>query len=191
MSAPNSPLHRTTAELLDGLPAIAGAPADEGPLELIVRRPSAGDREVMTQAELDVVEGLVGDSWRSRGSRSRPDGTAHPDRQVTIVNSRAIALIAGERSRWPLAGDQLYVDLDTSEGNLPAGTRLRLGDALLEITDMPHTGCAKFVERYGRDALRFVNAEPAARPLRLRGIYARVVEPGTIRVGDRACKVSG
>jgi MOSC domain-containing protein YiiM len=191
MSAPDPPLHRTMAELLDGLPTITGAPADGGTLELIVRRPAVGDREVMTHAELDLVEGLVGDTWRSRGSRRRPDGTPDPDRQVTIVNSRAIALIAGERSRWPLAGDQLYVDIDVSGSNLPAGTQLRLGEALLEITDAPHNGCAKFVERYGRDALRFVNVEPAARPLRLRGIYARVVEPGTIRVGDRAHKVDG
>jgi MOSC domain-containing protein YiiM len=116
------------------------------------------------------------------------DGSAHPDMQLNVMNSRAIALIAQDKSRWPLAGDQLFVDLDLSAENLPAGTMLALGSAVIEVTNQPHTGCQKFVTRFGVDALKFVNS-PERRALRLRGINAKVVRPGTIRVGDRIAKV--
>lgn len=175
--------HRTTDELLAGLGEVEGSPRDVGTLELVVRRPTPGEREVPDVAELDVQHGLVGDSWRSRGSRHTEDGSAEPDRQLTIANARALALFASDRSRWPLAGDQLYVDLDLSDENLPTGARLGIGEAVVEITAAPHTGCAKFADRFGMDVARFVNS-PDGRRLRLRGINARVLTGGTIRRGD-------
>ena len=176
--------HATPEELEAGLEAIRAAPADEGVLELIVRRPAIDAREVIETGVLDLEAGLVGDTWRARGSSRTADGTAHPDMQLNIMSSRAIALVAGDCRWWPLAGDQLFVDLDLSEANLPPGTRLAVGPATVEVTEQPHTGCAKFVARFGLDAMKFVNS-PAGRSLRLRGLNARVVKGGTITVGDR------
>lgn len=175
--------HLTTAQLEAGLPRIRQAPSDRGTLELIVRRPDVEQREVVEQVELDPEVGLVGDNWRARGSSSTPDGSAHPEKQITVMNARVAGLLAGDPDRCPLAGDQLYVDLDISIENLPPGTRLRVGDAVIEVTEPPHTGCAKFSRRFGVDALRFVNS-PEGRQLRLRGLNARVVEGGTVRLGD-------
>jgi hypothetical protein len=162
---------------------IGRSPLTDGPVELIVRRPAPLQRETLDEAELDPDDGLVGDCWRSRGSRSTPDGGAHPGMQLTLMSSRAAEVIAGGRDRWALAGDQLYVDLDLSEANLPAGTLLTLGTATIEVTGAPHTGCQKFKERFGGDALRFVNTRDG-RALRLRGMNTRVVVGGTVRVGD-------
>jgi hypothetical protein len=132
---------------------------------------------------LDVAAGLVGDNWAVRGSTRTADGSSHPDMQLNIMNARVIDLVAQDRARWPLAGDQLYIDLDLSADNLPPGTRLALGSAVIEVTPEPHTGCQKFVSRFGLDAMKFVNS-PTRKELRLRGINARVVQPGVIRVGD-------
>lgn len=173
--------HVSRQHLDAGLEQIRRSPADEGVVELVVRRPRENEREILTEAVLDVEEGLVGDSWRLRGGRK--DGSPNPDMQLTLMNARCIALIAGERDRWGLAGDQLYVDLDLSVDNLPPGTRLAIGSATLEVTAEPHTGCAKFSSRFGSDALRFVNA-PVGRELRLRGVNTKVVAPGTVRPGD-------
>jgi len=178
----------TTEELHAGLEGIRQSPKDEGVLELIVRRPQIGEREVLDEGELDIVDGLVGDTWRTRGSRRSKDGLAHPDMQLNIMNARVIALVAQERERWHLAGDQLFMDLDLSSGNLAPGTRLAVGSAVIEVTDQPHTGCQKFVSRFGLEAMQFVNS-PVGRELNLRGINARVVKPGTIRVRDVARKV--
>jgi MOSC domain-containing protein YiiM len=172
--------HRTPDELEDGLDLVRAAPADRGSLELIVCRPAIGERTIIGAGELSLLEGLVGDGW---GSRAKVD----PARQLTVMNARATALLAGGRDRWPLAGDQLYVDLDISEDNLPAGTRLTIGTATIEISVEPHTGCAKFAERFGTEAARFVNT-PECRKLRVRGLNARVVTPGTISVGDPITK---
>jgi len=180
--------HLTTEELHAGLDEIRRSPKDEGLLELIVRRPSVGEREVLDEGRLDVSEGLVGDTWSSRSSRRSKDGLAHPDMQLNIMNSRVIALVAQERERWHLAGDQLFMDLDLSVENLPPGTRLAVGSAVIEVTPEPHTGCQKFVSRFGLDAMKFVNS-PLGRELNLRGINAKVVQPGTIRVRDVAKKV--
>jgi hypothetical protein len=187
-------IHLTMEELEAGLDAIRGAPREEGVLELIVRRPLIGEREVLPEAELDLVEGLVGDNWKTRGSSRTPNGSSHPDMQINIMSSRVIALVAQSSDRWQLAGDQLFIDLDLSAANLPAGTRLVLGSAVpgsavLEVTDQPHTGCKKFVERFGAAALKFVNSA-SGRELRLRGLNARVVQPGVIRIGDSVRKVS-
>jgi hypothetical protein len=165
------------------LDEIRRSPKDHGVVELIVRRPGAGERETPVEAELDVDHGVVGDSWKVRGSAMTPDGSAHPDMQLNIMNSRAAALVAHTKDRWQLAGDQLYVDLDLSGANLPPGTRLTLGSAVIEVTAQPHTGCPKFRSRFGVDAMKFVNS-PVGKELRLRGINAKVVRSGRIRVGD-------
>ncbi len=175
--------HLTMAELEAGLDDICQSPPDEGRLEWIVRRPRTNEREVLDQGRLDVTEGLVGDNWLTRGSSRTEDGSAHPDMQLNVMNARVIALLAQDKSRWQLAGDQLFIDLDLSAANLPPGTRLAIGQAVIEVTPQPHTGCQKFVERFGGDAMKFVNS-PVGRDLHLRGINAKVVQSGAIGVGD-------
>jgi hypothetical protein len=181
--------HLTREELEAGVGEIRNAPKDGGVLQMIVRRPSVDEREVLAEAELSLHEGIVGDTWRLRSSSRMPDGGPHPDMQLNVIGSRAIGLIAQDRSRWPLAGDQLFVDLDLAAENLPAWTKLQIGSAIIEVTDQPHTGCAKFVSRFGVEAMKFVNSS-LGRSLNLRGINARVVQPGTIRVGDVVRKLS-
>jgi len=170
-------------ELEAGLDLIRQSPKDAGVLELIVRRPQIETREVLDEGQLDLVDGLVGDTWRARGSSRTADGAAHPDTQLTIMNARILALVAQEKERWPLAGDQLVFDLDLSADNLAPGIRLAVGTAVIVVTAQPHTGCKKFMARFGKDALQFVSS-PLGKQLNLRGIYTKVVQPGVIRVGD-------
>ncbi|HKO99419.1 MAG TPA: hypothetical protein VJU86_20635 [Pyrinomonadaceae bacterium] len=180
--------HLTMSELEEGLNRILESPKDEGVLELIVRRPQTEHREVLAEGELHPLEGLVGDNWKYRGSSRTPDGSAHPDMQLNIMNSRVVALVAQERDRWQLAGDQLFVDFDLSAQNLPAGTQLSIGSAVIQVSPQPHTGCQKFVARFGLDAMKFVNSA-VGRELHLRGINARVVRGGLVRTGDRVRKI--
>ena len=180
--------HLTMAELEAGLDAVRQSPKNEGVIAMIVRRPQVDEREVLEEGELDLVEGLVGDTWKVRGSSRTPDGAAHPDMQLNVMNARVIALLAREKDRWSLAGDQLFIDLDVSAENLPPGTRLALGSAVIEVTDQPHTGCKKFAARFGLDALKFVNS-PVGRQLQLRGVNARVAQAGVIRIGDLVKKL--
>ena len=180
--------HLGMAELEAGLDKIRRSPKDEGVLEMIVRRPQSGQRDVLEEGELNLTEGLVGDNWLKRGSASTADGSAHPDMQLNIMNTRVIALVAQNKERWQLAGDQLFIDLDLSAENLPPGARLAIGSAVIEVTPVPHTGCQKFVERFGADAMKFVNSS-LGRKLHLRGINAKVVQAGVIRVGDIAKKM--
>ncbi len=179
--------HLSAEQLEGGLDEIRRSPTDRGRVELIVRRPAVGEREVLAEGQLDTVVGLVGDTWPQRRSTRTPDGSPHPDMQLNVMNARTVALLAGSPERRALAGDQLYLDLDLSEANLPAGTRLELGSAVIEVTAQPHTGCAKFSQRFGREALRFVNSE-TGKALRLRGLNARVVVPGVVREGDEVRK---
>jgi len=175
---------RTFAELESGLDEVRRSPSDNGVVRLIVRRPGPGDREVIESAEMDVDAGLVGDTWVRRGSKTTADGTSDRRAQLTLMNARTAALIAGPIEEWAAAGDQLYVDFDLGEACLPAGTRLVVGAAVLEVSSVPHTGCAKFSGRFGVDALRFVST-PDGRAMRLRGMNATVVRSGSVRVGDR------
>ncbi|MFN8167254.1 MAG: hypothetical protein U0S36_00575 [Candidatus Nanopelagicales bacterium] len=176
--------HRDAAELAEGLEHVRLSPTDVGTVELLVVRPGVDERVVLTSVAISEEQGLEGDSWDQRPSRRTPDGGPNPAAKVTVMNARAAALVAGERERWPLAGDQVYADLDVSLDNLPTGTRLHLGDAILEVTDAPHTGCAKFSARFGVDALR-LTATPEGKQLRLRGINTAVVRGGTVAVGDQ------
>ncbi len=181
--------HRSTDELRSSIDEFRAAPADVGTLALVVRRPAVDEREVLDEAQLTVVDGLLGDTWKVRGSRRTPDGSSHPDMQLNVMNARFAAFVAGEPGRMPLAGDQLYLDFDISEANAPAGTRFAIGDAVIEVTAEPHTGCPKFKARFGADAWRFVNS-PVGRELRLRGLNAKVVAEGTIRPGDTVTKLA-
>ena len=181
--------HLEAEELEAGLKNILQSPKDHGVLKLIVRRPDVDQREVLEEAELNTTEGLVGDNWRRRGSGMTQDGSAHPEMQLNIMNARVIGLVASSRERWPLAGDQLYVDLDLTKDNLPPGSRLQLGTAILEVSEVPHLGCKKFASRFGVEATKFVNSR-RGKQLNLRGINAKVVQSGIVRVGNTASKIS-
>ncbi|WP_200948084.1 hypothetical protein [Nocardioides sp. Soil774] len=183
--------HRTTEDLAAFLPSLDAAPREVGTLRAVVRRPSPGHREVLEVGHLDLDEGLVGDSWAARGSRRTPDGSAHPDMQLNIMSHRLVEFLAQDPEREPLAGDQMLLDLDLSHDHLPAWTELHIGGpdgAVVVVTDQPHNGCGKFIARFGKDALAFVNG-PVGKPRRLRGLCAKVVRPGQVRPGDEVVVV--
>ncbi len=178
-------MHKTTEELQALLNEILDTPKDAGPVEMIVRRPGENQREVVQSAELSTEQGLIGDNWIQRVSK---DGRPNMKAQLTLMNSRVTDAVAGTRERWPLAGDQIYVDMDISVDNLPPGSRIEIGDAVVEISDTPHTGCAKFAGRFGKEALRFANVG-VGRENRFRGVNAFVVESGSFQVGDKVRKL--
>ena len=180
--------HRTTQELEAALDHLRAAPTDVGRVDMVVCRPADGARDVLAEGVLDPAHGLVGDNWIERGSRRTEDGSSHPDMQLNVINARLSTFVAVDAERRALAGDQLHFDLDLSVANLPPGTRLALGTAVIEVTEIPHTGCAKFVQRFGKEAMRFVNS-PRGRELRLRGLNAKVVVAGTVRPGDEVRKL--
>ena len=183
------PKHLTRAELNAGLPEILAAPADNGTLRAIVIRPEKKQRRDLDACDLSLALGTHGDHWAKGCSKITDDGQPHPDVQICLMNARCIGLIAVERDNWPPSGDNLFIDMDLTPANMPPGTRLAIGSAILEITDTPHNGCASFIERYGRDACLFVNTGEGKK-LRLRGIYARVVQDGRVSAGDRVAKVA-
>jgi hypothetical protein len=171
-------------ELTPFLDHIKAAPADSGVVRMLIRRPAPGQREILEEAQIDLDAGVIGDCWKDRGSSSTTDGSSDPKSQVTITSWRAMTVIASNKGDVALAGDQIYVDLDLSTANLPAGTRLFLGSAVVEVTEKPHTACFQYRAHFGADAVRFVNTGEGRR-LRLRGICTTVIVPGTVRVGDR------
>lgn len=178
-------MQRRTADLETFLDGILAAPKDAGPVEMIVRRPGENEREIVETAQLTTDAGLVGDDWANRVD---DDGEPYFPAQLTLMNARVADAVAVTRERWPLAGDQIYVDLDISESNLPPGSKIRIGDATVEISEVPHTGCAKFAARFGREALRFANIGPG-RENRFRGVNAFVVGSGSFSIGDKITKV--
>jgi MOSC domain-containing protein YiiM len=183
-------LHRTADVLEAALALIRAAPRDVGVVELIARRPQHGVREILDEATLDPAAGLVGDNWIHRPCRHTTDGSPDHERQITLIGARACRAFAGDDpAAWALAGDQLYVELDLSSANLPAGARLAIGEAIVVVTAPPHTGCAKFSARFGSDAIRWANS-PDGRALNLRGIHGRVERGGTVRRGDRIAKLA-
>lgn len=184
----NTVEHLTLGQLEAGLEHIRQSPKDFGVLKLISRRPNTDEREVTDEARLDPAHGLVGDNWKARGSRSAPDGIANPEMQLNVMNARVIELLAQSKDRWALAGDQLFVDFDLSEANIPPGTRLSIGEAVIEVTAPPHLGCKKFSARFGPDAMKFVNSLEG-KELHLRGINAKVVQSAVIRTGDLVKKL--
>ena len=175
-------------ELEEGMEYIRQSPKNQGALKMIVGRPTVDEREILDECELNLEEGLAGDSWKDRGSSHTPDRSANINAQLTIMNARVIALLAQDEARWPLAGDQLYIDMDLGEDNIPPGTRLALGLAVIEVSAQPHSGCKKFSSRFGVDAIKFVNS-PEGKQLHLRGINTKVIQAGTIRVGDVLKKI--
>lgn len=181
--------HPSAEALEAGLPGILQSPKDSGRVMMIVCRPDVDQRKVLQSARLDRDKGLVGDSWRERGSSATQDSSADPEMQLNIMNVRVVDLVAGSKDRWPLAGDQIFIDLDLSKENLPVGTQLALGDALIEVTAPPHNGCKKFVARFGLEAMKFVNSR-RGKKLCLRGINARIVKSGSFAVGDSASKLN-
>ena len=183
-------LYLSMTELETGLDHIRQAPKDHGTLKMIVCRPNVEEREVLHESRLDLLEGLAGDNWKVRGSWHTPDGSANLYAQITVVNARAIALLAQREERWALAGDQLYVDFDLSEDNIPPGTQLAIGTAIIEVSAQPHSGCKKFSDRFGVEAMKFVNS-PEGKRLHLRGINAKVIQAAVIRVGDEVKKIDG
>jgi len=181
--------HRTHPELDAHLDVLRAAPASEGTLAMVVRRPAVGEREVLAAGQLDVDAGLVGDNWLSRATSYAIDAGRHLDAQLNVMSARMVRFLADDADSQALAGDQLFLDLDISVANLPTGTRLAIGDeAVIEVTAKPHNGCAKFVSRFGQEAMEFVNS-PVGKELRLRGFNARVVRSGTVTPGDRVTKV--
>ena len=181
--------HLTLAQMEAGLETIRQAPKDVGVLKLISRRPNTDEREVLDEAQLDPAHGLIGDNWKARGSRSTPDGSANPEMQLNVMNARVIELLAQDKERWALAGDQLFVDFDLSESNVPPGTRLAIGSAIIEVTAPPHLGCKKFSARFGPDAMKFVNS-PEGKTLHLRGVNAKVITAGPVRNGDKVVRLT-
>jgi hypothetical protein len=176
-------------ELEAGLENILQSPKNNGVLELIVRRPQINEREVLIEGELDLQRGLVGDNWKIRGSSRTTDGFGHPEMQLNLMNSRVAALVAEGKERWKLAGDQLFIDFDLSLENLPPGTKISIGAAVIEVSEIPHTGCKKFADRFGLDAIKFINSEFGRRN-GFRGINAKVIQSGQVRIGDLVIKIS-
>ncbi len=180
--------HFTLEDLYTKLEHIQQSPKDSGRVELIVRRPTTEEREVTTQGRLIPSAGLEGDNWRARGSTSMPDGSANPEAEITLMNTRVIQALTQDETRWSLAGDQFFVDFDLSEENIPAGSRLVIGSAIVEVSPLPHNGCKKFSARFGVDALKFISMAEN-KPLRMRGINAKIIQAGEVKQGDLIRKV--
>lgn len=182
------PNHKSLVQLEQTLPLIQQAPQNRGRVELIVCRPAVGERAVLSEGRLSLEHGLIGDCWKTRGYRKGPDNHANADMQLNLMNARAVAALEPDRARWPLAGDQFFVDFDLSKANVPAGTRLAIGTAIIEVTAEPHLGCLKFQERFGKDAVMFVNSV-MGKQLNLRGVNAKVIQEGIVLAGDSISKL--
>lgn len=166
--------HRTWAELESGLQALPPAPRDLGRVTAIIRRPEPQQRESLESVDLSVEAGIPGDAWNRAPTKS-------PEGQLAVMNTAIARLIANGQD-LVVFGDNLFVDLDLSAASLPSGSRLSVGNAIVEVTPLPHNGCKKFHARFGPDALRLVQA-PGTRAQNYRGIYWKVVTSGQVQVG--------
>ncbi len=175
----------SAAEIEAGMAHVAASPKDAGRVEAIFIRPETDEREALQEVRISPEGGVEGDRWSRSG---REEKAPDPRSQVSLMNVRVLNLIAPDKERWPMAGDNLIVDLDLDVENLPVGQRLSIGNAVLEVTEVPHPGCKKFLARYGKDAMGYINANER-KDLRLRGVFAKVIEPGTVSVGDTIDKV--
>lgn len=183
-----SPVHLSTAEIEQGMAEVLASPTDEGQLTAIFVRPAANERQSLDEAELSQQTGIVGDRWVDDHWQQLPDGSSDPDTQVSIMNSRILSQIAGgSHDAMGLAGDNLIVDFDLSEANLPVGSELQIGEVVIRISEQPHTGCRKFVERYGKAAQEFINGD-VGKQHHLRGVLGMIVVDGKIQVGDQVRK---
>jgi hypothetical protein len=183
-----SPTARADRDLDPTYADLHAAPRDHATVTLLVARPGTDQRLTVSTADLDVERGMIGDDWQARGSWEKRGDRANREAQLTLMSTRVLAAIEPDPSRWPLAGDQVYLDLDLSEENLSVGTRLALGSAEVVVTALPHTGCKKFAARFGHDALRWISTHEG-RALRMRGMYVQIVKSGTVRVGDTVRKL--
>ncbi|GJM29802.1 MAG: MOSC domain-containing protein [Cyclobacteriaceae bacterium] len=181
--------HKDYSTIERGFEVVKASPSFEGTVQMVVIRPEVNQRKELDEGQLDVEKGLVGDNWATRGSSQTEDGNAHPGMQINIMNSRVIRLVTHDRSEWKMAGDQLFVDLNLSKSNMPPGTRFTVGDATLEVTDIPHTGCKKFAQRFGTDALKFISTKEG-KEWQLRGINAKVIKSGAVKLGDTISKIT-
>ena len=178
-----------TEQIVGGMSHVTASPADGGRLELIIVRPAEGERVLPESVRVSPEQGVEGDKWRHSRGHDTPDDGPDPRTQVTLMNARILRLISGEEGRMPLAGDNLIVDLDLSDENIAPGQRLSVGEAVLEVTEVPHNGCGAFLDRYGKDAVKFVNS-PEGKRLHLRGLHAKVITAGVVSVGDEVRKVA-
>ena len=167
-------------ELEAGWAQLSPSPSDDGSVDMIVRRPARDQREELSSAAFTAEAGLAGDDWLRR--------SGNPQAQITLMNSRLIQLLTGDKTRWAEAGDQLFVDLDISKANLPPGARLQIGEVVMEISPLPHEGCTKFARRFGGPARKWIMSDEGVLERR-RGVYATVIEDGAIKQGDRIQKL--
>ncbi len=184
----STPQHLSTLELEQGLPEVLAAPRDAGRLAAIFVRPATNERRSLADARLTPEGGIDGDRWVTDSYYRLTGGRSDPRSQVSLMNVRFLRQIALNEDAICLAGDNLIVDLDLSEANLPAGSQLAIGDeVIIEISELSHTGCSKLEGRYGKEARAFMN-NARGKSLHLRGRFARILVGGTIRVGDTVRK---
>lgn len=179
----DSTKHLSKEQIEARLDWIKASPADKGTLAGLCIRPELNQRRELESCLLSPEGGVEGDFWVRQCWKKLEDGSSDPIVQVAIMNARAVDVVAGSRDRWKLAGDQLFVDFDLSEDRIAPGDRLQIGEAVVEIAPIPHTGCDLFRDRYGMDAVKFINSK-LGKSLRLRGVFAQIVRGGMVRLGD-------
>lgn len=178
----------TMAELMAALPDVLAAPKDDAPILQLCFRPGYNQRRFPEALELTRARGIPGERFETAPWARLPDGTGDPRIQVSILPRRVLDLVWRDRDGTPHPGDTVIADLDTTEANLPVGTLLQAGTALLRVSDLFNDGCVKWKVRYGRDAKDWI-VQPGHEPLRLRGVLCAVERDGVMRVGDRLRKV--
>lgn len=172
----------TRAVLDAALPFVLAAPRDDAPIALLCTRPALGQRAFPASIRLTKAEGIPGERWLTQSWLRLPDGRPDPRNQVSLLPSRVMDIAWQNRDTAPHPGDPIVADLDMTEANLPVGTLIGVGSAVLRVSDVPNLGCVKWKVRYGSDALAWVAADPA---LRLRGVLCSVEQDGEVTLNDR------